>query len=143
VGDGIRVESDGLTEFSGKVRQDSARTIEPGYSDARIYLEAGVRFGAANAGGGVHAAKQRYADSLRASTANIVEYMYAAQVLADAATSVAEMVNRTDLDAAQRVDYVNGALHNAAVKVQERLQAADRAAALDGHPSTRTGGQAL
>ncbi|WP_143234383.1 hypothetical protein [Paractinoplanes atraurantiacus] len=120
VGDGIRVESDGMTAFSGKVHDDTSRTIEPGYSDARVYLDSGVRFGATNAGGGVHAAKQRYADSLRASSENIVEYMYAARVLADAATSVAAMFDRTDLTAQERVDYVNGALHAAAVSVTSR-----------------------
>ncbi|XVU24693.1 hypothetical protein ACQPZJ_47040 [Actinoplanes sp. CA-054009] len=114
MGDGIRVQSDGLTAFSGQVHDDTSRTIEPGYSDARVYLEAGVRFGANSAGGGVHAAKQRYAESLRASSENIIEYMYAARVLADAATSVAAMFDRTDLTAKERVEYVNGALHAAA-----------------------------
>ncbi|MEV4350372.1 hypothetical protein AB0J83_38440 [Actinoplanes sp. NPDC049596] len=142
MGDGIRVESDGLTAFSGQVHDDTARTIEPGYSDARVYLDSGVRFGRNNAGGGVQAAKQRYAESLRASSANIVEYMYAARVLADAATSVAAMFDRTDLTAEQRVDYVNGALAAAAVEVQQQFDAAAHAEAMDGHPSTRRGGPA-
>ncbi|XVV11951.1 hypothetical protein ACQP2X_45240 [Actinoplanes sp. CA-131856] len=102
MGDGIRVESDGLTAFSGKVHDDTSRTIEPGYADARVYLDSGVRFGANNAGGGVHAAKQRYAESLRASSANIVEYMRAARELADAATAVAAIFDSTDLRAKER-----------------------------------------
>jgi hypothetical protein len=137
VGDEIRVETDGLTKFSEKVQGDVARTIEPGYSDARVDLAAGVRFGANNASGGVHAAKQRYADSLAASTANIVEYMAAARVLADAAAKVAASFDATDTRSADRVAEVRGALATALTDARMRREAAD------GHPSTRHGGAAL
>jgi hypothetical protein len=96
VGDGIRVETGGLKRFADQVEDDVARTLEPGYADARATFEAGVRFGAANASGGVHAAKERYAASLEASSANIVEYMNAARVLADAVQKIARSLDATD-----------------------------------------------
>ena len=78
--DGIRVETDGLNKFSTQVQDDTSRTLGPGYSDARVCLGTGVRFGVNNASGSVHAAKARYAASVEASTANVEEYMAAARV---------------------------------------------------------------
>ena len=72
MGDEIRVETDGLTKFSDQVQGDVARTIESGYSDAKVSLASGVRFGANNASGGVHAAMYRIASSLMDSTMNYV-----------------------------------------------------------------------
>jgi hypothetical protein len=135
MGDGIRVETDGLNRFAGQVQGDVARTIEPGYSDAKVDLASGVQFGATSASGGVHAAKERYAASLAASTANVVEYMAAARVLADAAAKVAVYFDAADGRSAERVDDVRGAL--SAALEESRM----RRAAADGHPTTRrTGG---
>ncbi|MBL7254922.1 hypothetical protein [Paractinoplanes lichenicola] len=125
--DGIRVETDGLNKFSDQVQDDTSRTLEPGYSDARVSFGTGVRFGTNNASGSVHAAKARYAASVEASTANIEEYMAAARVLADAAAKVAEALDATDMRAADRTDWINGALVTAATEAQARRQAAERA----------------
>lgn len=137
MGDGIRVETDGLTKFSERVQGDVASTMEPGFSDARVDLAAGVRFGVNNASGGVYAAKQRYAESLAASTANVVEYMAAARVLADAAAKVAASFDASDGRSADRVADVKVALAAALTEARQAREAAD------GHPSTRHGGAAL
>jgi hypothetical protein len=134
VADGVRVETDGLNKFSDQVQNDTNRTLESGYSSASVDLSSGVQFGANSASGGVHAAKERYAQSLRASTANVVAYMDAARILADAATKVAAAFAATDGRAADRTDEVQRAL-NAAV-----LEAQQRRAQADGHPTTRGGG---
>ena len=135
--DGIRVETDGLNKFSEKVQGDVARTIEPGYSDAKVSLASGVGFGANSASGGVFAAKERYRESLRASTANIVEYMAAARVLADAAAKVAATFDASDGRSADRVDEVKAALQAALTEARLRREA------VDGHPTTRRAGEAL
>lgn len=135
--DEIRVETDGLNKFSEKVQGDIARTIEPGYSDAKVSLASGVGFGATSASGGVHAAKARYAESLRASTANIVEYMAAARVLADAAVKVAASFDAADSSSAVQVAEVKHALQAALTEARQRREAAD------GHPTTRRAGEAL
>ncbi len=137
MGDEIRVETDGLTKFSDRVQGDVARTIESGYADARVSLAAGVRFGANNAGGGVHAAKARYAESLRASSANIEEYMAAARVLAAAAAKVAAAFAASDDRSGSRVADVQGALTAALTEARQRREA------VDGHPTTRRAGEPL
>lgn len=125
MGDGIRVETEGLNKFADQVRGDVARTIEPGYSDARVSFAAGVRFGAANASGDVYAAKQRYAASLEASSANIVEYANAARVLADAVKMIAGSLDETDGRSADRVEVMRGALAAALDEARRRREAAD------------------
>ena len=135
--DEIRVETDGLNKFSDKVQGDVARTIEPGYSDAKVSLASGVRFGANSHSGGVLAAKERYAESLHASTANIVEYMAAARVLADAAAKVAASFDASDSRSADHVAEVKSALQAALTEARQRRATAD------GHPTTRHLGEAL
>ena len=137
MGDGVRVETDGLNKFSNQVQNDTTATLESGYSRASVDLSSGVEFGAANASGGVHAAKERYAKSLQASTENVVAYMDAARVLAAAASKVAAALDATDGRAAQRASEVRGILADA---VRESQQSRAKA---DGHPTTRGGAQAI
>lgn len=137
MGDEIRVETDGLTKFSDRVPGDVARTIESGYTDARVALDSGVRFGENNASGGVHAAKERYAQSLAASSMNIIEYMAAARVLADAAAKVAAAFDASDTRSAAQTSEVNAALQTALSESRMRRATAD------GHPATRRAGDPL
>ena len=132
--DGVRVETDGLNKFSDQVQDDTSRTLESGYSRASVDLSTGVTFGADNAGGGVHAAKERYVQSLRASTQNVVEYMEAARILAAAATKVAAAFDASDSRSADRTTEVHDALTTAIQESQARRAKAD------GHPTTRGGG---
>lgn len=134
--DGVRVETDGLTKFSDQVQNDTTQTLEQGYSRASVDLSSGVEFGATSASGGVHAAKERYAQSLQASTANVVAYLDAARVLAAAASKVAAALDASDGRAARRASEVRGLL---AAAVEESQQ---RRAEVDGHPTTRRAGGA-
>ena len=134
--DGVRVETDGLNKFSSQVQNDTAETLESGYSRASVDLSSGVEFGASSASGGVHAAKERYAQSLTASTNNVVAYMEAARVLAAAAGKVAAALDATDGRAAQRASEVRGLMAEAVADSQRRR------AELDGHPTTRSAGGA-
>ncbi|MGK5679148.1 hypothetical protein [Actinoplanes sp. URMC 104] len=134
--DGISVETDGLNRFSGKVRDDTSRTLEPGYSEARVSFGTGVRFGISNASGSVHAAKERYAASVQASTANVEEYLAAARVLADAAAKVAAAFDASDVRSADRTDWVDSALVAAATEARQRREAADRAIPHGGRQAT-------
>jgi hypothetical protein len=135
VTDGVRVETDGLNRFSGKVQDDTAKTLEAGYSRASVDLSTGVQFGANNVSGSVHAAKERYVQSLESSTQNVVEYLEAAKVLAAAATKVAAAFSSTDHRSGERLTEVHEALTTAVTESQQR-----RARVADGHPTTRGGG---
>lgn len=132
--DGVRVETDGLNKFSNQVQDDTSRTLESGYSRASVDLSTGVTFGADSASGGVHAAKERYVQSLQASTANVVEYMEAAKILAAAASKVAVAFDASDSRSADQTAEVNAALNSAVTEAQARRATAD------GHPTTRGGG---
>jgi hypothetical protein len=134
VADGVRVETDGLNKFNNQVQDDTTKTLESGYSRASVDLSSGVEFGANNASGGVHAAKERYVQSLQASTENVVAYMDAARVLAVAAGKVAAALDDSDGRAAQRSSQVHNLLAEAVAESEQRR------AELDGHPTTRTGG---
>jgi hypothetical protein len=135
VGDGVSIEPDGLHNFSTKVENDTAKTLEPGYTRSSLELSSGVQFGKDNPGGGIHAAKQRYAESLKASTANVEEYVAAAKVLAAAAAKVAKAFEETDTMSADQINRINSALWDAAEEARQRQAAAG------GHPTTRGGGQ--
>jgi hypothetical protein len=134
VAEGVRVETDGLNKFSNQVQNDTASTLESGYSRASVDLSSGVEFGATSASGGVHAAKERYVQSLQASTTNVVAYMDAAQVLAAAAGKVAAALDATDGRAAERATQVRNLMAEAVLESQQRR------AEVDGHPSTRRAG---
>ncbi|GAA2658025.1 hypothetical protein [Paractinoplanes durhamensis] len=120
VADGVRVETDGLHKFSDQVQNDTTSTLENGYSRASVDLSTGVEFGASNASGAVHAAKQRYVQSLQESTANVVAYLEAARVLATAAGKVAKALDDTDGRAARRASEVRALLDQAVVEVRQR-----------------------
>jgi hypothetical protein len=136
VADGVRVETDGLNKFNNQVQDDTTKTLGTGYSRASVDLSSGVEFGASNAGGGVHAAKERYVLSLQASTDNVVAYMDAARLLAAAAGKVAKALDATDGRAGQRASDVHNLLAEAALEAQQRR------AEVDGHPTTRRAGGA-
>ncbi|GIF24562.1 hypothetical protein BJ973_008041 [Actinoplanes tereljensis] len=123
--DGVRVETDGLTKFSDQVQNDTTSTLGNGYSRARVDLSTGVEFGSSNASGAVFAAKQRYRDSLLASTANVQAYLDAAEVLALAAGKVAKAMDETDGRAAQRATEIRTLLDQAVVEARQRRAPAD------------------
>lgn len=134
--DGVRVETDGLNKFSDQVQSDTTSTLRNGYSRAGVDLSTGIEFGGSNASGAVHAAKERYRRGLAASTANVQAYLDAAEVLALAAGKVAKALDETDGRGAQRAAEVRSLLDQAVVEARQRR------AEVDGHPSIRTSGGA-
>jgi hypothetical protein len=138
VGDpGINVETGGLAKFATDVRADIDNVTEPAVGRATLPLDS-VPFGAQNAGGGVHAAKQRYARSLSATTGNLSNYLAAARLLAAAAEKVAAEFDAGDARSAEGVKRVEQALWTAAEEARLAQLAADRAANPRG-----AGGQAV
>ena len=124
---GIDVETGGLTKFATDVRADIDHITEPAVGRATRPLDR-VPFGAQNAGGGVHAAKQRYAQSLAASTRNLENYLAAARLLAAAAERVAAEFDAVDARSAEGVKRVEQALFAAAEEA--------RTATLPPHPGS-------
>jgi hypothetical protein len=124
---GINVETGGLTKFATDVRADTDNVAEPAVGRATMPLDS-VPFGAQNASGGVHAAKQRYARSLSASTENLTNYLAAARLLAAAAEKVAAEFDATDARSAEGTKRVQQALWLAAEEARRTRLAAEQAA---------------
>jgi hypothetical protein len=124
---GINVETGGLAKFATDVRADIDHVTEPAVGRATLPLDS-VPFGAQNASGGVHAAKQRYARSLSASTRNLESYLAAARLLAAAAEKVAAEFDATDARSAEGVKRVEHALWTASEEARQAELAAHRAA---------------
>jgi hypothetical protein len=124
---GINVETGGLTKFATDVRADVDYITEPAVGRATMPLDS-VPFGAQNASGGVHAAKQRYARSLSASTENITNFLAAARLLAAAAEKVAAEFDASDARSAEGTKRVEQALFAAAEEARLARVAAEQAA---------------
>ncbi|WP_212991241.1 hypothetical protein [Actinoplanes auranticolor] len=131
---GINVETGGLSKFATDVRADVDNIVEPAVGRATLPLDS-VPFGAQNASGGVHAAKQRYARSLSASTENLSNFLAAARLLAAAAEKVAAEFEATDARSAEGTKRVEQALFSAAEDARATRIAAEQAA----HPRYQNG----
>jgi len=127
VGDpGINVETGGLTRFANDVRADVDYVTEPAVGRATMPLDS-VPFGALNASGAVHAAKQRYVRSLSASTQNLSNFLAAARLLAAAAEKVAAEFDASDARSAEGAKRVEQALWAAAEEARLARLAAEQA----------------
>jgi uncharacterized protein YukE len=134
VGDpSINVETGELRRFAKDVDFDADEVRQPAVGRATMPLQDGVCFGVKNAGGAVHAAKTRYADSLSASTANLNEFINAAKILAAAAEKVAADFDAVDARSADASARVNGILRAATDEARAARLAAERDAARHGH----------
>jgi hypothetical protein len=108
----INVETSELGRFAKDVRFEADEVLQPAVSRAAVKLT-GVNFGQKNASGAVHAAKQRYAQSLSASMQNLNAYVEAAQIMAAAAELVAREFDAVDARSADAAARVNAMLKSA------------------------------
>lgn len=123
----INVETGELHNFAKDVRRQAGDVLQPAVSRAAVSMAGGVAFGETNTSGAVHAAKDRYAQSLRASMANLEQFVQAAKVMADAAEQVAAAFDAADLRSAVAVDQVNHLLSTAAREAEATRLATERA----------------
>jgi hypothetical protein len=138
VGDpSINVETGELRRFATDVGFEADEVLAPAVDRATFPLQNGVRFGAKNASGAVHAAKTRYAQALTAHMTNLNEYIEAAKIMAAAAAAVAEDFDAVDGRSAEASLRVGTILRTATDDAQATRLAAERAA----NPP-RHGGQA-
>jgi hypothetical protein len=142
VGDGINVETGGLTNFSKEVHADTDVFLGPATDRAEVQFREGIRFGVNNESDAVLAAKRRYADSLTASQVNLREYVSAARLLANAADKVAKMMQESDMRAADSTQAAEQALWDAAEEVRKLREAVVNGAQAGAGPHP-LGGQAV
>jgi hypothetical protein len=127
VGDpSINVQTGELRRFAKDVGFEADEVLAPAVDRATLPLQDGVRFGAKNAGGAVHAAKTRYAQALSAHMSNLTEYIQAAKIMAAAAAQVAADFDEVDVRSADASARVGNILRTATDQAQAaRLAAAD------------------
>jgi hypothetical protein len=138
VGDpSINVQTGELRRFAKDVGFEADEVLAPAVDRATLPLQDGVRFGAKNASGAVHAAKTRYAQALSAHLTNLTEYIEAAKIMAAAAAQVAADFDEVDVRSADASARVGNILRTATDQAHAARLAAERAA----NPPRR-GGQA-
>jgi hypothetical protein len=138
VGDpSINVQTGELRRFAKDVGFEADEVLAPAVDRATLPLQEGVRFGAKNASGAVHAAKTRYAQALSAHMSNLTEYIQAAKIMAAAAAQVAADFDEVDVRSADASARVGNILRTATDQAQAARLAAERAA-----DPPRHGGQA-
>jgi hypothetical protein len=138
VGDpSINVQTGELRRFAKDVGFEADEVLAPAVDRATLPLQDGVRFGAKNASGAVHAAKTRYAQALSAHLSNLTEYIQAAKIMAAAAAQVAADFDEVDVRSADASARVGNILRTATDQAQAARLAAERAA-----DPPRHGGQA-
>ena len=116
----IHVETGELSRFAEDVRFETDEVLEPAVDRATRPLRDGVPFGARNASGVVHAAKQRYAQALSASMGNLAEFAEAARVMAAAAEMAAREFAAADSRSAEAAARVNSMLRTASDEARVR-----------------------
>jgi hypothetical protein len=138
VGDpSINVQTGELRRFAKDVGFEADEVLAPAVDRATLPLQDGVRFGAKNASGSVHAAKTRYAQALSAHMTNLAEYIEAAKIMAAAAAQVAADFDEVDVRSADASARVGNILRTATDQAHAARLAAERAA-----DPPRPGGQA-
>lgn len=133
----INVQTGELRRFAKDVGFEADEVLAPAVDRATLPLQDGVRFGAKNASGAVHAAKTRYAQALSAHLSNLTEYIQAAKIMAAAAAQVAADFDEVDVRSADASARVGNILRTATDQAQAPRLAAERAA-----DPPRHGGQA-
>ena len=133
----INVQTGELRRFAEDVGFEADEVLAPAVDRATLPLQVGVRFGAKNASGSVHAAKTRYAQALSAHMTNLAEYIEAAKIMAAAAAQVAADFDEVDVRSADASARVGNILRTATDQAHAARLAAERAA----NPP-RPGGQA-
>ncbi|GAA2548259.1 hypothetical protein GCM10010435_17100 [Winogradskya consettensis] len=136
MGDGMNVETGGLTDFSRAVHADTDVFLGPATDRAQVQFREGVLFGQGNASDAVKLAKENYATALGISLQNLEQYVKAARLMANAAEKAAAAFEESDARSADGVSLAQQALWDAA----EEARRIDEAAA---QAYRRHGGQAV
>jgi hypothetical protein len=114
----VDVDIDGLLDFRTFLGRELDANLRPGVAGIANDHSLGVRFGADNVGFQVNAAKQRYFDSLVASTANLAAYIEAAEIIIEAIRRVIAAYGDADLSAEATSQRLNRELNQAFIAVR-------------------------
>lgn len=106
----IDVDVDGLRDFRTFLLRELDTNLRPAAHGIVNDHSMGVHFGAANQGINVRLARDRYDRSLKASTANLAEYISVAELLATVIHEVSTRYTDADLSSSASVGKLNDVL---------------------------------
>lgn len=96
MGDGVRIQTDQVGDFGKGLRQDAGGGFAAAAGRGAHLHRQGVGLGSRIDSGPIMEAKQRYAEALAATDANLRVYPVAAGILADVAEEVARRFAHAD-----------------------------------------------
>jgi hypothetical protein len=127
--DGVQIQTDQVTDFGHGLRQDAGDGFATAAGRGADLHRQGVALGAQINAGPILAVKQKYADALANTDANLRLYPLAAGVLADVAEEIARRFAHTDQHAAVTQQQIRTLLDGALTRAQSLVQQARTEAA--------------
>ena len=111
----VDVDLNGLDDFRTFIARELDANLRPAVDGIAADHRRGVGFGERNVGGNVQAARRRYYESLATSTANLVAYVEASEILIAAIKRITTNYRDSDLTSAAGSAAVNRELTTAIV----------------------------
>ena len=126
--DGVQIQTDQVSDFGKGLRQDAGGGFTSAAGRGADLHRQGVGLGAQINAGPIMEVKQRYAEALANTDANLRLYPLAAGVLADVAEQIARRFANADTNSAAGQQEIRSLLDNALTKAQGLVQQAMDAA---------------
>jgi hypothetical protein len=116
--DGVRIQTDQVSNFGKGLREDAGGGFAAAAGRGADLHRQGVGLGSQISAGPIMAVKQRYADALAATDANLRVYPVAAGILADVAEEVARRFAHADTNSAVTQQEIRSMLSGAITQAQ-------------------------
>jgi hypothetical protein len=126
--DGVQIQTDQVTDFGKGLRQDADGGFASAADRGADLHRQGVALGSQINAGPIMGVKQKYAEALANTDANLRLYPLAAGVLADVAEQIARRFAHADLNSAVTQQQIRTLLDGALTKAQTLVQQAKEAA---------------
>ena len=121
MGDGVQIQTDQVGDFGKGLRKDADGTFAAAAGRSADLHRQGVGLGNQINAGPIMQVKQKYADALAATDANLRVYPVAAGILADVAEEVARRFAHADLNAAVTQQEIQTMLNGAITQAQSAV----------------------
>lgn len=126
--DGVRIQTDQVSDFGQGLRKEAGDGFASAAGRGADLHRQGVALGSQINAGPIMAVKQRYAEALAGTDANLRLYPLAAGVLADVAEEIARRFAHADTNSAVSQQEIRALLDGALTKAQGLVQQAKEAA---------------
>ena len=122
MGDGVQIQTDQVGDFGHRLRTDADGGFAAAAGRGAHLHQQGVGLGSQINSGPIMEVKQRYAEALAATDANLRVYPVAAGILADVAEEVARRFAHADLTSAVTQQQIQTMLSGAIAQARTLLE---------------------